>query len=244
MGKRDINLTEVRKGIDRYPLPRTISEHIYSVLKKSILNNELKTNQRISEKELADYFHVSKTPVREAVLRLAAEGFIKIDAHRRASVTEISYTKLKDIFQVLGTLDSLAVSLAVDNLTPKDIKKLEDLIVRMQAKCNVDSIEKYLELNVTFHNEIWKAVQNELLKELLYLVRDRMLRYTYARIIALKDPADLKKSMKQHKEILAAIKSKDKEKLKKMISNHRGSLMKSSAYLKEVKKYLKAEEKD
>lgn len=243
MGKGDINLTEVRKGIDRYPLPRTMSEHIYNILKKAILNNELKANQRISEKELADYFHVSKTPVREAVLRLAAEGFIKIDAHRRASVTEISYTKLKDIFQVLGTLDSLAISLAVDNLTPRDLRKLEDLIVRMEAKCNVDSVEKYLELNVTFHNEIWKTVPNELLKELLYLVRDKLLRYTYARIIAFQDPAALEKSMKQHKEILDAIKLKDKEKLKKLIRDHRGSLMKSSAYIKELKKYLKTAEK-
>lgn len=234
-------MAKSNKGISKYPLTRTMSEFIYDSLKDSIINNELKANQRINEKELAEYFKVSRTPIREAVLRLEAKGFVRIDSYRRAVVKEISYKELMEIFQALGALDRLAVSQAVDNLTAQNINKLEDLIKKMERNCNLKSIEKYFELNEKFHDEIWKAVSNELLLEILNSVRDRMQRYTFARILAFKKPEALEKSMNQHKAILSAIKRKDKERLKKMIVEHRVSLLKFSPYAKELKEYLSTE---
>ena len=218
-----------------------MSEFIYNSLKDSIINNEFKANQRINENELVEYFKVSRTPIREAVLRLEAKGFLRIDSYRRAVVKEISYQELMEIFQVLGALDRLAISQAVDNLTAQNIKKLEDLIKKMEKYCRLDSIEKYFEFNEKFHNEIWKAVENKLLLEVLYSVRDRMQRYTYARILAFKKPEALEKSMKQHKALLSAIKRKDRERLKKMIVEHRVSLLKFAPYAKELKEYLSTE---
>lgn len=227
--------------LSKYSLPRTISDFIYNNLKSAIINAKLRANQRINEKELAEQFRVSRTPVREAVLRLAAEGFVQIDSYRRAVVKEISYKELKEIFEVLGALDRLAVDLAVDNLTIKEIKKLEKLVDKMQQYCNLNSIEKYLELNVEFHNEIWKAVPNKLLVETLYSIRDKMLRYNYAQIYAFKKPGSLERSIKQHKELLKAIIDKDKEKLKNLIVKHRGSLWQPSVYNDGIKEYYKEE---
>ena len=218
-----------------------MSELIYTKLKESIINNELKANQRINEKELVEYFQVSRTPVREAILRLEAKGFVNIDSYRRATVKEISYKELMEIFQVLGALDRLAVSQVADNLTPQNLNKLERLVEKMEKYCSLDSIEKYFEFNEKFHNEIWKAVENRLLHEVLYSVRDRMQRYTYARISAFKKPEALAKSLKQHKAKLSAIKRKDKERLKKMIVEHRVSLLKFAPYAKELKEYLSTE---
>jgi DNA-binding GntR family transcriptional regulator len=234
-------MAKSNKGIFKYPLSSTMSEFIYNSLKDSIINNEFKANQRINENELAEYFKVSRTPIREAVLRLEAKGFLRIDSYRRAVVKEISYQELMEIFQVLGALDRLAISQAVDNLTAQNIKKLEDLIKKMEKYCRLDSIEKYFEFNEKFHNEIWKAVENKLLLEVLYSVRDRMQRYTYARILAFKKPEALEKSMKQHKALLSAIKRKDRERLKKMIVEHRVSLLKFAPYAKELKEYLSTE---
>lgn len=218
-----------------------MSKFIYDSLKDSIINNELKANQRINEKELAEYFKVSRTPIREAILRLEAKGFVRIDSYRRAIVKEISYNELMEIFQVLGALDRLAVSQAVDNLTPQKIDKLEGFIEKMKKYCSLKSIEQYFEFNEKFHDEIWKAVDNELLLEMLYSVRDRMQRYTYARISAFKKPQALEKSLKQHKALLTTLKRKDKERLKKMIVEHRVSLLKIAPYAKELKEYLSTE---
>ena len=228
-------------GISKYPLARTMSEFIYGSLKDSIINNELKANQRINEKQLAEYFKVSRTPIREAVLRLEAKGFVRIDSYRRAVVKEISYKELMEIFQALGALDRLAVSQAVDNLTAQNIDKLEGFIKKMERNCNLKSIEKYFEFNEKFHDEIWKAADNKLLLEILNSVRDRMQRYTFARILAFKKPEALEKSMNQHKALLSAIKRKDKERLKKMIVEHRVSILKFSPYAKELKEYLSTE---
>lgn len=233
-----------KNEISKYPLPRTMSEYIFTVLKESIINNKLQANQRINEKELSEQFRVSRTPVREAVLRLAAEGFVKIDSYKRALVSEISYKELKEILQVLGALDRLAITMAVDNLALKDITKLEHLVIRMEKSCDFNSIEIYIELNVTFHNWIWEAVPNKLLREMLYLVRDKMLRYNYAQIHAFKKPGALGKSMKQHIELVRAIKAKDKEKLKTLIVKHRGSLWESSGYKEGIKEYLNTEQEE
>ncbi len=233
-----------KNDISKYTLPRTMSEYIYTVLKESIINSKLQANQRINEKELSEQFRVSRTPVREAVLRLAAEGFVKIDSYRRAIVSEISYMELKEIFQVLGALDRLAIGLAVDNLTLKNVTKLERLVERMEKSCDLNSIEKYMELNVIFHNEIWEAVPNKLLREMLYLVRDKMLRYNYAQIHAFKKPGALERSMKQHIELVGAIKTKNKERLKTLIVKHRGSLWEPSAYSEGIKEYLNTEQEE
>lgn len=233
-------MSKTENDLSEYPLPRTMSEFIYANLKEAIINGKLKANQRIREKELAGRFRVSRTPVREAVLRLAAEGFVHIDSFRSPVVKEISYKELKEIYEVLGALDRLAVSLAIDNLTLKEIKKLEQLEKKMEKNCLLISIEKYMELNVAFHNEIWKAVLNKLLVETLHSVRDKLLRYNYAQIFAFKKSGALERSMQQHRELLKAITAKDKEKLKNLIEKHRGSLWEHSAYNDGIKQYLKA----
>lgn len=233
-------MAKQNKDISKYPLPRTMSEFIYDSLKETIIMNELKANQRINEKEIADRFHVSRTPVREAVLRLAAEGFVKIDSYRRAIVKEISFEELGEILQVLGALDRLAVGLAIDKITPKEIMKLEGITVKMEKVCGLKSIEKFIELNASFHDELWKAVPNRFLLEILNFVRDKKERYSYARLFSYKKPGFLEKSMKHHRALMRAIKAKDKERLQSLIVEHRNILLESSTAeeKRELKEYL------
>jgi DNA-binding GntR family transcriptional regulator len=233
-------LAKLNKDISKYPLPRTMSEFIYDSLKEAIIMNEFKANQRINEKEIADRFHVSRTPVREAVLRLAAEGFVKIDSYRRAIVKEISFEELGEILQVLGALDRLAVGLALDQITPKEIMKLEGITDRMEKVCALKSIEKFIELNASFHDELWKSVPNRFLVEILNFVRDKKERYSYARLFAYKKPGFLEKSMKHHRALMRAIKTRDKEKLQTLIVEHRNILLEKSTAeeKKQLKEYL------
>jgi len=221
-----------------------MSEFIYINLREDIMNNELKANQRINEKEVAKAFHVSRTPVREAVLRLAAEGFVHIDSYRRALVKEVTFEELSEIIQVLGALDRLAMELVIDNLTPKEIKKLEEITKKMEKYCNPNSVEKFMQLNVSFHNELWKSVPNKFLREMLYLARDHKERYTYARLYAYKKLGTLERSMKQHKELMKAIKSGDKEKLKDLITKHRNILLEPGKDKEKLKKYMMTEKKE
>lgn len=233
-------MVKLNKDISKYALPRTMSEFIYDSLKETIIQNELKANHRINEKEIADRFHVSRTPVREAVLRLAAEGFVKIDSYRRAIVKEITFEELGEILQVLGALDRLAVGLAIDNVTPKRVMKLEVITKKMEKTCAPKSVEKFIELNASFHEELWKSVPNKFLVEILNFVCDKKERYSYARLYSYKKPGFLEKSMKHHRALMRAIKARDKEKLQSLIVEHRNILLEKSTAKekKELKEFM------
>lgn len=219
-------------------IPKTLSQSIYNYLKDAIINNKLKANQRIVEKEIAGVFKVSTTPVREAVLRLSAEGFVNIDSHKEAVVKEISYEELKEIFHVMATLDSLATVLAAENIKPEDLKELESLADKMEHNCHIRSFDKYMAYNNAIHSKIWKLVPNGILRKTLHYVNDQLLRYNSSLISAFHKPGVLEKSLEEHKDILKALKSKDKKHIKTLVTSHWESLLKPSPFEDGLKESL------
>jgi len=222
----------------KYSIPKTISQSIYSYLKESIIENRIKANQKINEKEIASLFQVSITPAREAILRLGAEGFLTINSHREAVVKEISYKELKEISQIMGVLDSLAVSMAIDMLLPEDIREIEKMTETMEGHFHARAIEKYMELNIAIHTRIWKFVPNRFLQETLNYVSEQLLRYNYARYYAYQKPGALERSLKEHKEILKALRARNKQKLKTLISKHWGSILQSTSFHQGLKEFI------
>ncbi len=207
---------------ERFTIPKTLSQSIHDYLREAILKNELKAKQRINEKEIADQFQVSRTPVREAVVRLAAEGFVEIISHREAVVREVSYKELKEIFQVLGVLDKLAVGLIADQIKPAELTQLEKMTNRLERTYIVSEVEKFIELNYSIHETLWEGLKNKndfLLKELNYCANQVKL-CSYPLTSAFKNPKILKKSMIAHKEIIEALKSKDKKRLETVTFDH------------------------
>jgi len=201
-------------------IPKTLSESIYKNLKAGIINNKYKAGERIYEKEIANRFGVSTTPVREALLKLSAEGFISIDSHRKASVKEISYEELEDIFEVMSELDSLAMIHVADHISPECIAEIESLVAEMEDVLKPAYVERFLELNLAVHAKTWSALPNKVLERTLHYVHGQLLRYNYARYVAYQDPDIMKKSLDEHKQILDALKNYNKRELKTLIKTH------------------------
>jgi DNA-binding GntR family transcriptional regulator len=208
------------KNLSSNSIPKTLSESVYKNLRSGIIKNELKAGQRIYEKEIAKLYSVSTTPVREAFLKLSAEGYISIDSHRKASVRKISFKELEDIFAVMGDLDALAVSQAVDHITPECIQEIEELIAEMEEICKPTFIERFLDLNVAIHSKIWSALPNKVLERTLHYVHGQLLRYNYARYVAFQDPEIMKISLGEYKRILRALSDRNKKELKKLVKTH------------------------
>jgi DNA-binding GntR family transcriptional regulator len=208
------------KNLSSNAIPKTLSESVYNSLRTGIINNELKAGQRIYEKEIAKQFGVSTTPVREAFLKLNAEGYISIDSHRKASVRNISFQELEDIFVVMGDLDSLAVCQVLDHITPDRLMEIEELIAEMEEVCRSSFVERFLELNVTIHYKIWSALPNKVMERTLHYVHGQLLRYNYARYVAFQDPEIMRRSLEEHKKILNALRAKNKREIKKFIKTH------------------------
>jgi DNA-binding GntR family transcriptional regulator len=207
---------------ERFVIPKTISQSIHDYLRESILKNELKSKQRINEKEIADLFQVSRTPVREAVVRLAAEGFVEIISHREAVVKEVSYKELKEIFQVLGVLDKLAAGLIVEHIKLPELTQLEKMTNRLERAYIVSEVEKFIELNYSIHETLWDSLKNKndfLMKELNYCA-NQVKMCSYPLTSTFKNPKTMKRSMIAHKEIIEALKSKDKKNLEIITYDH------------------------
>jgi len=211
-----------KSDIPRFAIPKTLSQSVYEHLKESILNKELEPNQRINEKEIAESFQVSRTPVREAVVRLATEGFVEILSHRESLVKEVSYNELKERFQVMGVLDRLAASLIVNQINPQELTKLEKMTNKMERYFIMREVEKFLDQNYEIHERLWDFLtdrNNYLQKELRSCVNQIKMCY-YPLNKAFEDPKILRNSMSSHKRIMEALKEKNKEKFETIVFDH------------------------
>lgn len=204
-----------------YEIPKTISQSIYNYLKKSIIDNKLEPKQKINEKEIADIFEVSRTPVREALARLAAERYIEIDYHREAVVRDVSMKELKEIYQVISNLDNLVMDLLeFDSFDEKDFVSLGKINIQIGQSFREKKLEKFAKLNIDFHEKIWSHNHNAFLHEVLQFCITQIKRYCYLLDRISQNTEYLTKSMNEHKYILDAIKNKDKSKLKALVLTH------------------------
>jgi len=213
----------VKKGESdsiNYTMPETLGQSIYNCLKKAIIENKIKPNQKINEYEIADCFKVSRTPVREALVRLEAEGFTKITSHRDVVVQEVSYEDLAELFQVIGILDCLAATLVVDKIDPKEFIKVEKMTNKLEHYYNQKEVEKFIDMNYEIHDRIWSHLTNKYLQKSLKHCLAHIKRCNYALSSAFHKKDLLDESMKAHNKILEALNKKEKGKLKQIIQQH------------------------
>jgi len=139
---------------------QSLTDHIYQHIKELIVTNGFKPGERLQEQELADQLNVSRTPVREAISRLGAEGLLTIIPRRGVFVTKPCTKDIKDIYEVREALEVLAVELLVPKLTDRDIKNLQQLIDDFKKSFDEKQFEKCFELDRKFHDQIIKLSQN------------------------------------------------------------------------------------
>jgi len=159
-----------------YPLPTTISDTIFKYLKSSIIEGKLKPSQRLQEKEIAEFFRASTTPVREAFQRLAAEKFIVIAARKEVMVASATLEEIRELFAVVRVLDAFASKMAVPNLTAKDIAELKKRTNKLDAFFRQKKIIPYVEENLKIHDKIWQACGNKFLYQSLVNLAEK---YTF-----------------------------------------------------------------
>ena len=132
----------------------SLKEHIYDVLKTSIMDLDIydpETNLRMDERTLADQLGISRTPIREAIMRLEQEGFVEIQARRGVYIKRKSLTEILEMVTVWAALESMAARLACVEATDQEIANLRRIgtkYTKDEAKAN---ISEYSEANIEFH---------------------------------------------------------------------------------------------
>ena len=190
-----------------------LRDHVYTSIKNAIITAQREPNERLIEETIAADMGTSRTPVREALQKLEKEGLI----FRRSIgfvVKGIAEEEVEDILDLQCLLEGHAGRLAASRITEDELRSLNDLI-RRQEHCS--DTETFIRLDGEFHDALHRAAKNARLYDLVQGLRDSIDRY---RIIVFRSQARLHLSVKDHKELVSLMRTRNDRKVEKLIRTH------------------------
>jgi DNA-binding GntR family transcriptional regulator len=191
----------------------TKAEAVYDEIRSRILRGILAPASPLNQDALAPELGVSVTPVREAVRRLEAEGLVQVHAHRTVVVSPLSLSELSEIYDVRLQLDPHAAAIATAKASEETLERIERMA---RTEVSRDPLEQAT-INRAFHRAIYVESGNSLLIEILDRLWERTDRY---RIMLVSTEIDVKTVVREHLEIVAAMRSRQSRQVAKLIRAH------------------------
>ncbi len=201
------------------PVKATRVDDAYSRLKREILADRFRPGFQAFEPEIADMLQMSRTPVREALIRLESDGLIELVPRRGVRVLPVSPGDMKDIYQLLTLLEpEAAAEVAQRGVSADEMASLEQCCTAMQAALEQDDLEGWAEADDQFHRELLAMSSNRRMVEYLNILFDQAHR---ARMITVRLRDRPVASTKDHRDILDAIVAGDADKARQVFREHR-----------------------
>lgn len=200
--------------IDEY-LP--LRDVVFNTLRRAILKGELKPGERLMEIALAERLGVSRTPIREAMRKLELEGLVVMIPRRGAQVANITEKDLNDVLEVRLALEKMAIEKACQLITEKELEELENAAKEFEKAIDEENVVKLAEMDVVFHDIIYRASGNVRLNQVLNNLREQIYRY---RVEYLKDEETRDDLTKEHEMICNALKERDVVKATEITFRH------------------------
>lgn len=135
----------------------TVQDRVYHQMKELILNGDIQPGQTITIQRLSEAFQVSAMPVREALRRLMAEQALMVVSGRSVGIPTLTHARLADLQRVRREVEGLAVAWAVERVTPAELRKLAELVDRMQSAADTRDGGRYVPANRQFHFTVYRA---------------------------------------------------------------------------------------
>jgi len=212
--------------MEQLPERTNLRDQIYDILKRRIVFREIESGKKINEEDLAKSLGVSRTPIRETLLRLEHEGIVKIIPRRGAFVVSQSKEKVMDLFEVREVLEGLVARLATENMNRALFDRLKRSLEKVSSVDGDNNrLLKYTPADVEFHALLLEASDNELLKNMMESVNIH-LQMVRLRTVAL--PGRPEQTVKEHYEIAAAIEKRDSTLAEKLMRKHVASVRKDA----------------
>lgn len=190
---------------------------VFQTLREAILKGELKPGERLMELQLASKLGVSRTPIREAIRMLEQEGLAVTIPRKGAEVAKMTEKNMEDVLQIREALDELAVQIACDKMTEQQLVELTFAMKNFENAIQSGNLKKIVEYDVEFHDIIYEATDNPRLVTLLNNLREQIYRY---RVEYLKEKENYPMLVKEHEEIVNALKLKKKEDVANAMRKH------------------------
>ncbi|HEY7322336.1 MAG TPA: GntR family transcriptional regulator [Candidatus Binatia bacterium] len=206
------------KSKHREPQTENLSGQAYNQIKTLILGNEILPGQKLHHQELSERLGVSRTPVREALTRLAQEGYVALLPNRGFTCKEIRLQEADDLYQLREALEAYAVEKAVENLTQASLAHLSAKINAYGKDVQKRFTRERLVYDQTIHLEIACLSGNEILTKTLAQVFERII--LKRRTDGLYDPARGLAAHQEHLRILRAMKKRHIQDAVKLVRAH------------------------
>ena len=195
----------------------TLAVQLVEQLRQLIFDGDLEPGSRLQEAELSQRFGVSRTPLREALKLLTAEGLITIQPNRGATVTQLSLTELAETFPVMGVLEALAGELAATHASDTDLIELRQLHDEIVHQYEIQDLKFYFAANQRFHERLVEAAHNDTLASHYHQLAGRVRRARYRANLSL---ARWAQSVDEHEQIIAALEDRDGLALSRILRAH------------------------
>lgn len=196
-----------------------MGDQISEMLKKAIINNELKGGEKIVESRLQKKIGISRSPIREALRNLEKIGLVEIKPRIGTTVTQITRKDIEENYRVRAPLEGLAAGEANGLLKPLYMQKLEASLSGMKRAVDAKDIKRYWICHSDFHNTFINASENDLLIGLLMILRTHSVRH---RLAFPNFKEDLNASANIHEKIFRMFddKTADKDKIRIFVTQH------------------------
>ncbi|QHT48009.1 GntR family transcriptional regulator [Bacillus sp. SB49] len=184
----------------------TLMEQAYKAIKASIVNNEVQPGDNLAEERIASQLGISRTPIREALKRLAFEGLVELKKGSKAKVSSVTPENAYDYQLIRERLESMAAGLASRFATAEDVERLTEICVKQKESIDERDYHQFIELDYDFHSTVADISQNEKLKEFIENLYSQIQRFLIL-TSTLSDSAI--GAVEEHYRIIEAIKSND-----------------------------------
>ena len=186
----------------------SLHDEVAAKLRDRIFAGDLAPGRFIDEPALCAELAISRTPLREALKVLTAEGLVRHEPRRGCFVSEITERDLDEIFPVIALLEGRCAFEAATNATDADLAALEQLHDRLQRSAKAKRITEYYETNYAIHEAIIVLANNRWLAQVIGDLRKIV---KLARLQQLHAPGRLEQSLSEHMAVYAALKARDAE---------------------------------
>ena len=199
-------------------IPRQVLHQEVAVrLRQRIVEGQLAPGAKLNERELAELLNVSRTPLREAIRMLAAEGLVELLPNRGAVVAQMSAQDVADTFEVIAGLEGQSGELAAQRITDAELAEIRALHYEMMAAWTRRDLPTYYRLNAQIHTQINAAARNPVLAQTWRTVNARLQALRFRSNF---DEAKWKRAVKEHERMVELLAARDAQGLRALLIEH------------------------
>jgi DNA-binding GntR family transcriptional regulator len=201
----------------RYRDHHNAAEAVYMTLREAIQHGALASGQSLGEIQLSDTFGLSRTPIREAILKLESERLAERSARRGLVVARMTREEILEVYAVREVLDGFSARLAAHGMLPAELDRLAWLNVRLREASLCGDAKAMIELNIEFHEAICQASRNSLLQEFVRRIHEWVRRFPDTTMSLQGRGLE---AVAEHEALLDAIRARDPDKAERLARDH------------------------